>query len=76
MNEKRAVQLGWDEVCDIVSAEVENILGLQISCGVNIVEDMAWAVMFHPPRSPLFPHPWQQTCHRPYPYPPIGSTAR
>ena len=53
MNEKRAVQLGWDEVCDIVSAEVENILGLQISCGVNIVEDMAWAVMFHDYRLPL-----------------------
>ena len=53
MNEKRTVQLGWDEVCNIVSVEVENILGLQISCGVNLVEDMAWAVMFDGCRLPL-----------------------
>ncbi|MDE7242528.1 MAG: hypothetical protein K2O18_00920 [Oscillospiraceae bacterium] len=25
--EKRAVQLGWDEVCDIISEEIENISG-------------------------------------------------
>ncbi len=53
MNEKRAIQLGWDEVCDIVSAEIEEILGLHISCGVNIVEAVAWAVVFEGCRLPL-----------------------
>ena len=51
--EKRAVQVSWDEVCNIVSAEVENILGLQLSCKINIVEDMVWAVMFDGCRLPL-----------------------
>ena len=51
--EKRALQLRWNEVCDMVSAEIEEILGIQLPCKVNIVEDMAWAVIFDGCRLPL-----------------------
>ena len=51
--EKRALQLGWNEVCNIVSAEAEKILGLQLPCKVNIVEATAWAIVFEGCRLPL-----------------------
>ena len=53
ITEKRSVQLGWSEVCDMVSAEVEKILGLQLPCKVNVMDDAAWAVMFDGYRLPL-----------------------
>ena len=37
MTEKRAIRLGWDEVCEIVAKEIEALFGLQIKCGVNPV---------------------------------------
>lgn len=36
--ERRAIRLGWDEVRGIVSDEIEDILGLQIQCRINVVE--------------------------------------
>lgn len=44
--EKPAVELSWDEVRSIVSEEIKKILGLQIQCKVNVVEDSFWDVTF------------------------------
>ena len=54
--EKRAVQLKWSEVCDIVSEEIENISGLHIQCKANVMEDSFWDVTFIGCRLPL-PNP-------------------
>ena len=51
--EKSAVQLGWDEVCNIVAEEIERILGLQLPCKVNIMDDAVCAVMLDGCRLPL-----------------------
>ena len=52
--EKRALQLSWNKVCDIVSAEIEKILGSQFPCGVNVVvDDVTWTVKFDGCRMPL-----------------------
>lgn len=53
ISEKRAVELRWSEVCDIVSEEIKEILGLHIRCKVNIVEDSLWDVTFIGYRLPL-----------------------
>ena len=44
--EKPAVELSWDEVRSIVSEEIKKILGFQIQCKVNVVEDSFWDVTF------------------------------
>ena len=44
--ERPAVELSWDEVRNIVSKEIKKILGLQIQCKVNVVEDSFWDVTF------------------------------
>lgn len=44
--ERPAVELNWDEVRSIVSKEIKKILGLQIQCKVNVVEDSFWDVTF------------------------------
>ena len=51
--EKRAVQLRWPEVCDIISEEIEEILGLPIQCKSNVVENSLWDVTFLNCRLPL-----------------------
>ena len=51
--ERRAVRLGWDEVCSIVSNEIEDILGLQVQCRINVVESSFWDVLFVGCRLPL-----------------------
>lgn len=51
--EKRAVELGWKEVCDIVSAEIREILGLHVQCRVNVVENSFWDVTFIGCRLPI-----------------------
>ena len=50
---KSAVQLGWDEVCDIISEEIENISGLHVQCKANVMEDSFWDVTFINCRLPL-----------------------
>ena len=44
--ERPAVELSWDEVRNIVSKEIKKILGLQIQCKVNVVEDSFWDVTY------------------------------
>ena len=51
--ERPAVELNWDEVRSIVSKEIKKILGLQIQCKVNVVEDSFWDVTFTGYRLPL-----------------------
>lgn len=51
--EHRAVKLSWQEVCKIVSAEIENILGIHIWCIANVTEKELWAIMFDDFRLPL-----------------------
>ena len=46
ISEKRAVEITWDEVCDIISVEVEEILGVQVQCKVNITENLFWDASF------------------------------
>ena len=53
ISEKRTVELSWDKVRSIVSEEIEEILGLQIQCKVNVVEDSFWDVTFTGYRLPL-----------------------
>ena len=40
IHEKSAVELSWDKVCNIISDEIEKILGLHIECKANIVEHL------------------------------------
>lgn len=53
ISEKHAVRLGWDEVCGIVSDEIEDILGLQFQCRINVVEGSFWDATFIGQRLPL-----------------------
>ena len=53
ISEKRAVELNWDKVRSIVAEEIKEILGLQIQCKVNVVEDSFWDVTFIGSRLPL-----------------------
>ena len=46
ISEKLAVELRWTEVCDIVSEEIKEIVGLHVQCKVNIVENSFWDVTF------------------------------
>ena len=53
ISEKRAVELSWDKVRNIVSEEIREILGLQIQCRVNVVDSSFWDVSFIDSRLPL-----------------------
>ena len=53
ISEKRAVELRWPEVGGIVAEEIKEVLGLQIQCKVNIVENSFWDVTFFNYRLPL-----------------------
>lgn len=53
ISEKRAVELRWHDVGSMVSEEIKEVLGLQIQCGVNIVEGSFWDVTFIGCRLPL-----------------------
>ena len=44
--ERRAMKLSRKKVCNIISEEIENILGLHIQCNVTLVEDSYWSVAF------------------------------
>ena len=50
---KYALELKWDEICSIVSEEIESILGISVQCKVNVVEDSLWDVTFIDYRLPL-----------------------
>ena len=51
--EKIAVELRWSEVCDIVSTEIEEILGFHVQCKTNVMENSFWDVTFPTYRLPL-----------------------
>ena len=51
--EQRAMKLTWNKVCNIISEEIEDILGLHIQCKINRVEDSFWSVTFIGYRLPL-----------------------
>lgn len=53
ISDKRAVELSWNEVCYIVSDEIEELLGLRVQCKANVVEDEFWDVKFIDYRLPL-----------------------
>lgn len=44
--EKRAVELTWDEVCQIVLEEITTILGIETDCKATYVENEYWDVSF------------------------------
>lgn len=46
ISEKRAVEVTWDEVCDILSVEIEDIMGIHVQCKANVVEGSLWDVSF------------------------------
>lgn len=46
-SEKHALKLSWDEVCRIVSDEIEKILGIRVSCKASVVEMDFWALEFN-----------------------------
>ena len=46
MSERIAVELKWSEVCNIISEEIREILGLHIQCKVNVIENSFWDVTF------------------------------
>ena len=51
--EQRAIKLNWDKVNCIISAEIENILGLHVQCKANVVEHYFWSMEFVGYRLPL-----------------------
>lgn len=46
MTERRAVELSWCEVCGIASAEIEEILGLQVPCRIDLTGTEFWTLVF------------------------------
>ncbi len=53
ISERLAVELKWNEVCGIVSGEIEKILGIPVQCKVNVVENSLWDVTFIGYRLPI-----------------------
>ena len=50
--ERIAIELRWPEVCDIVSVEIEEILGFHVQCKTNVIENSFWDVTFPTYRLP------------------------
>ena len=53
ISERCAVELSWDKVCEIMSEEIREILGLHVQCKANVVEHYFWSVTFADYRLPL-----------------------
>ena len=53
ISEHRAVKLSWDNVRDIVSDEIMDILGIHIQCKINVADGSFWDVTFNGYRLPL-----------------------
>ena len=51
--EKRTIKLAWADVCEIVSTEIKNILGIQISCKAAPIEIDYWDMTLDNYRLPL-----------------------
>lgn len=46
ISKKCAVKLSWPKVCNIVSEEIEDILGIHVQCKIIISEVTYWDVTF------------------------------
>lgn len=44
--ERRAIELRWNKVCNIVSAEIEDILGIKVRCEAILSDDSHWCIQF------------------------------
>lgn len=53
ITEKCAIELKWNEVANIVSKEIAEILGIHIQCKANVVEHYFWSIEFVGYRLPL-----------------------
>lgn len=53
ITERCAVKLNWPKVCNIITEEIKEILGLHVQCEVNVVEYSFWGVTFIGYRLPL-----------------------
>lgn len=47
MREKRSIKLPWEDVCTIISSEIERVVGIQIQCKANVADNEFWAVEFN-----------------------------
>ena len=50
---RSVIELSWSKVCGIVSAEIKDILGLDVQCQAIISDDSHWCVRFIGCRLPL-----------------------
>ena len=54
IHEKCAIELSWGKVCNIISDEIEDILGIHVQCGkFSLVADSFWDISFIGYRLPL-----------------------
>ena len=53
ITEHRALKLSWQEVCKIVSEEMEKILDIHVVCRAIVSEEEFWAIGFNDYRLPL-----------------------
>ena len=51
--DKHALKLSWSEACQIVSDEIEEILGIQVSCSASVLDTDFWAMEFKDCHVPL-----------------------
>lgn len=51
--DKHALKLSWNEACQIVSDEIEAILGIQVSCSASVLDTDFWAMEFKDCHVPL-----------------------
>lgn len=51
--EKRAVKLGWQDVCEMVSAEIKGLIGVDVICKAQPMELEHWEITFGGYRLPL-----------------------
>ncbi len=53
LTKRSALELSWQEVCRIISEEIEKNLGISIQCKANVMEDEFWDIEFVGYRLPL-----------------------
>ena len=51
--EKRAIKLGWQDVCEMVSAEIKGLIGVEVICKAVPAEGEYWDLSFGGCRLPL-----------------------
>lgn len=51
--EKRTIKLGWQDVCEMVSAEIKGLIGVEVICKAQPMELEHWEITFGGYRLPL-----------------------